>query len=158
MEKRFTNVIRSTGDCKRAKGHIVRSLYFSTRAEALDLLHTYCNAFNFEVEPSIVWKSRKTRCLNGRVNHLTGVITLFPNGQRVGTLIHELAHLMIPITSQSHGKEFKAAHDKLLRFWEKKMDPKPLHIKKVRPKAEPVIETYTTKSGFTTTRTTYPGA
>ena len=160
MYKKHTGGIRSTGDCKRAKGHITRCMYFDSIGEAQDLLEKFCQAFTFTRTPRLRFMNRKTKRRNGDVNPLTGLIRMFPMGQRVSTLIHELAHLNVPPYVQSHGKEFKAAQDKLLKYWEKNLDPKkkkltPDFVKFAYSTPEPVVETYKTESGFTTTRTTY---
>jgi hypothetical protein len=177
MYKKYVADHRSVGDCKLAAGHETRGIYFDTVSEANWLIGEFENHFEFCVSPKLKVSRRNTKRTSAHVSLFSGVITVFPKGFRVITIIHELAHLEGVSGHHCHRKDFKQAENKLLRYWEQKIRPKvsvkgtdntpvttetkisDLTEEQIRTFMEtrklPVVEKYKTKSGMWTTRTTY---
>jgi len=171
MNKQHVTDYRSVGDCKLAAGNEARGLYFDSIAEANELISMMENRFEFCVRPKLRVKRRRTTRTSATCNTWTGIITLYPKGFRVSSLIHELAHLEGVDGHHNHRADFKRAQTKMLTFWMRKHNkvsaPKPKRPSIVKfaytaPKPEPVkaaprevVTNYKTKSGKWTTRTEY---
>lgn len=107
---------RSVGESKSLNNHHTKKIHLK-ESEAIKLAKLVSQEMNWPLY-TVTYTHRDTKRTNARVWPSQKRMIVNVSGERVSTILHELAHHR----GRGHNKEFKMTHIMLTRLWETKWE------------------------------------